>query len=421
MAQRVSIAKIKRETMKTLNKTTLSLAISSICLSMLCASMVHAEQAETITEAFSTGKAKVDFRLRYEGVDQDNAVDNASSLTLRTRVGYTTGSVDGFSATVELEDNRIVLGQGDYTVGPTGYNLGQYSVIADPEFTELDQGFIQYKSDTFIAKIGRQVITHDGHRFIGHVGWRQDRQTFDALSVDYKPAKDVSLKYAYVDQRNRIFGESADLDAKDHLLNASYKMNAGTLVGYAYLLEVDNDTVNGLDTYGMRFTGNTKMGENKILYTAEYATQTSESAAMEYDADYMFVEAGIEISGITGKLGYEVLGSDDGAFGFATPLATLHKFNGWTDQFLGTPAQGLVDVSVALSGKAAGGSWLVAYHDFQADESTETIDDLGSEINVQYTYKYSKNYSGGIKLGKYSGASGRVDADKLWAWVSAVF
>lgn len=388
---------------------------------MLSASVVHAEQAETITEALTTGKAKVDFRLRYEGVDQDNALENASALTLRTRVGYTTGSVDGFSATVEMEDNRIVLGQGDYTVGPTGYNLGQYSVIADPEFTELDQGFIQYKSDGFVAKVGRQVITHDGHRFIGHVGWRQDRQTFDAISVDYKPAKDVSLKYAYVDQRNRIFGESADLDAKDHFLNASYKMSAGTLVGYAYLLEVDNDTDNGLDTYGMRFTGNTKMGENKVLYTAEYATQTSESAAMDYDADYMFLEAGIEISGITTKLGYEVLGSDDGAFGFATPLATLHKFNGWTDQFLGTPAQGLVDVSVTLSGKAAGGKWLVVYHDFQADEKSETIDDLGSEINVQYTYKYSKNYSGGIKYGKYSGDSGRVDADKLWAWVSAVF
>lgn len=404
--------------MKTLNKTTLSLAISSICLST---SMVHAEQAETITEALSTGKTKVDFRLRYEGVDQDNTLDNASSLTLRTRVGYTTGSVDGFSATVEMEDNRIVLGQGDYTVGPTGYNLGQYSVIADPEFTELDQGFIQYKSDTFVAKVGRQVITHDGHRFIGHVGWRQDRQTFDAISVDYKPAKDVSLKYAYVDQRNRIFGESADLDSKDHFVNASYKMSSGTLVGYAYLLEVDNDTVNGLDTYGMRFTGNTKMGENKILYTAEYATQTSESAAMEFDADYMFLEAGIEISGITGKLGYEVLGSDDGTYGFATPLATLHKFNGWTDQFLGTPAQGLIDVSVAVSGKVAGGKWLVVYHDFQAEEESETVDDLGSEINIQYTYKYSKNYSGGIKYGKYSGDSGRVDADKLWAWVSAVF
>jgi hypothetical protein len=388
---------------------------------MLSVSMVQAEEVETITEAISSGKAKVDFRLRYEGVDQDNPLDNASALTLRTRLGYTTGSIDGFSATVEMEDNRIVLGQGDYTVGPTGYNLGQYSVIADPEFTELDQGFIQYKSDTFVAKVGRQVITHDGHRFIGHVGWRQDRQTFDALSVDYKPAKGISLKYAYVDQRNRIFGESADLDAKDHFLNASYKMSAGTLVGYAYLLEVDNDTVNGLDTYGMRFTGNTKMGENKVLYTAEYATQTSESAAVEFDADYIFLEAGIEISGVTAKLGYESLGSDNGEFGFATPLATLHKFNGWTDQFLGTPAQGLIDVSATLSGKAAGGKWLVVYHDFQADEKSETIDDLGSEINIQYTYKYSKNYSGGIKYGKYSGDSGRVDADKLWAWVSAVF
>lgn len=407
--------------MKALNRTTLSLAISSVCVSMLSAPLVQAETAKTVTEALTSGKAKVDFRLRYESVDQDNALDDASALTLRTRLGYTTGSVDGFSATVEMEDNRIVMGQGDYTVGPSGYNVGEYSVIADPEFTELEQGFVQYKSDTFVAKIGRQVITHDGHRMVGHVGWRQDRQTFDALSVDYKPAKGVSLKYSYVDQRNRIFGEDADLDSKDHLLNGSYKTDVGTLVAYAYLLEVDNDTVNGLDTYGVRFTGKSDMGDNKVSYTAEYATQTSETATVEYDADYLFLEGGIEISGITAKIGYEVLGSDDGAFGFATPLATLHKFNGWTDQFLGTPAQGLEDLYVGLSGKAAGGKWLVAYHDFNADEASETVDDLGSEINVQYTYKFSKNYSGGIKYGAYSGESGRVDADKLWAWVSAVF
>jgi hypothetical protein len=33
------------------------------------------------------------------------------------------------------------------------------------------------------GKIGRQVITMDNHRFVGHVGWRQDRQTFDALTL----------------------------------------------------------------------------------------------------------------------------------------------------------------------------------------------------------------------------------------------
>ncbi|MBV1872766.1 MAG: hypothetical protein KUG83_09495, partial [Gammaproteobacteria bacterium] len=113
--------------------------------------------------------------------------------------------------------------------------------------------------------------------------------------------------------------------------------------------------------------------------------------------------------------------SDDANYGFSTPLATGHKFNGWADQFLGTPAQGLVDLSVTLTGKIAGGKWLVAYHDFAADESTATIDDLGSELDLLYAKKFSKHYNAGIKYAAYSAGDTKVDTDKLWAWVGLAF
>jgi hypothetical protein len=32
--------------------------------------------------------------------------------------------------------------------------------------------------------------------------------------------------------------------------------------------------------------------------------------------------------------------------GFTTPLATLHKFQGWADKFLTTPVNGLADLYV---------------------------------------------------------------------------
>jgi hypothetical protein len=404
--------------MKTPKKNILSMALATALMGGVSS---QSALADGFTEALTTGTASADFRLRYENVEQDNAAQDASALTLRTRLGYTTGSFKGFSAVVEMEDNRIVLGQGDYTVGPVGYNSGIYSVIADPEFTELEQGFIQYKGDGFSAKIGRQVITMDNHRFVGHVGWRQDRQTFDGVSVQFSPVKDLTVKYAYINQRNRIFAEVADLDAKDHLFNASYLTSIGTLTGYGYLLEVDNDTDNALDTYGIRFTGSSQAGDTKILYSAEYASQSSETASLDFDADYIMLEAGAIFSGVTVKAGYEVLGSDNGAYGFATPLATLHKFNGWADQFLGTPAQGLVDTSVTLTGKVAGGGWTVVYHDFEADKASDTIDELGSEIDMSYARKYGKHYSAGVKYAAYSGASDRKDADKLWLWVGIKF
>ena len=398
----------------------------SVALAGSCSSMAFAEsvkQAESITDALINGKASANVNLRYETVDQDNALKDADALTLRTRLTYKTGTVSNFSALVELEDSRVVAGVDDYN-NTLGKNT-DHSIIADPETTELDQMFLQYKQETFAAKVGRQVITMDNHRFVGHVGWRQDRQTFDGITMNYQPVKNLKLEYGYITQRNRIFAEAKDVKSKDHLINASYKMGIGKVTGYAYLLEADNNTVNGLDTYGLRFNGGSEVGSQKLTYSLEYATQTSDSATTSFDADYMLAEIGTKFSGIAVKLGYEVLGSDDGNYGFSTPLATLHKFNGWSDQFLNTPSEGLADIYASVGGKvAAKGKWAVAFHKFDADKASDTVDDLGSEINAVYSHSFTKNYSAGIKLAAYSAGdntAGKVDTNKVWVWSSVKF
>ena len=408
---------------------TMPIKLIAVSIGAIVAGHSSLAAADDVTDALTSGKAYGDIRLRYESVDQDlpstNPADDATALTVRTRLGYVTGSVSGFSATLEMEDSRIVAGQDEYTVGPTGFNPGEYSVIGDPETTEVDQAFIQYKTDSLTAKLGRQVLTYDGHRFVGHVGWRQDRQTFDGISFKYTPVENLTLHYAYLDERNRIFAEEADFDSKDHLFNAAYKTGFGTLTGYAYLLEIDEGVDNALDTFGVSFKGAAPIGDMKLLYAAEYATQEKEAENVEdKDADYMLLEGGLAISGITAKLGYEVLGSDDSSYGFSTPLATLHKFNGWSDQFLATPGVGLVDTYVSASGKIAGGTLTVVYHDFEADEDTAAIDDLGSEIDVAYAKKFGKNYNAGIKYAAYSAGDDdakKYDTDKLWVWVGASF
>ena len=391
----------------------------SIALTGSCSSLAF---ADSITEALVKGKTSANLNLRYENVSQDNVRKDADAFTLRTRLTYTTGTVDGFSSLVEFEDSRTVLGVDDYnnTLGknPT------YSVIADPETTEFDQFLLQYKQKSLVVKVGRQLITMDNHRFVGHVGWRQDRQTFDGLTFDYQTIENLSLKYGYIAKRNRIFAEAKDIDSKDHLLNAAYKTSVGTITGYSYLLEVDNGIANGLDTYGIRFNGSTSLGKQKVSYNIEYATQDSDSATTSYSADYISAELSSAFSGIGVKVGYELLGSDDGMYGFSTPLATLHKFNGWSDQFLNTPKEGLADLYASVGGKVAGGKWAIIYHKFDTDEASAIVEDLGSEINAVYTKNFTKHYSAGIKLASYSAgdfASGKVDTDKVWLWLNAKF
>mgnify|MGYP006081174821 CR=1 FL=1 len=392
---------------------TASLILAS--LPLMSANVLAEEVNKNNSNAF------IDFRLRYESVEQDNALKEAKGLTLRTLLHYQTQSFNGLSAVVEFEDSREVLGVYDYN-DTNGHNTG-YSVIADPNTTELDQGFIQYKSAGVTAKLGRQVITFDGHRFVGHVGWRQDKQTFDGASVNYRADK-FTANYAYLNKRNRIFAENKDIDSKDHLFNASYHLAIGKLTGYGYLLEVDQNTSNAIDTFGISFDGKAHLLAKDINYRVEYASQTSESSMAEFDADYLNIEAGLALGKVKLKVGLESLGSDNGQHGFATPLATLHKFNGWSDQFLNTPKVGLDDLYLSASTKLLGGSVVLALHDFSANDNSPTVEDLGSEINLQYTTKFAKYFNGGVKFAAYSAGddgAGKVDTDKVWLWIGARF
>ncbi|WP_373293691.1 alginate export family protein [Shewanella saliphila] len=387
--------------------------------------MGSANAAETtvnsVADAITQGTAQVNLNLRYESVDQDNALKDADALTLRTRLTFATAEYYGLSALVEFEDSRSLAGVNDYNdaIG----NNAAYSVIADPETTELDQAFLQYKRNGFKAKVGRQVMALDNMRFIGHVGWRQDRQTFDAVTMQYA-IDDFSVDYGYIYKRNRIFAEVKDIDSKDHVFNASYNLDLGKLSAYGYLLEEDTNVENAIDTYGIRFAGAKDFDNVKLLYTVDYATQDTDTATASYSTDYMLAEVGVGYSGLTVKLGYELLGSDDGEYGFSTPLATLHAFNGWADQFLATPAQGLADTYVSISGKVAGGKWALVYHDFEADDSSATVSDLGNEIDAVFSLPIDKHYTVGVKYAAYSAGdagAGKVDADKVWLWANAKF
>ncbi len=374
-----------------------------------------------LTADGAIGKADINFNLRYESVEQDNALSDAEALTLRTRFTYTFNEHDGLSGLLEFEDSRSLFGFDDYN-NAIGNNAGIYSVIADPETTELDQAYIQYRNGSLTLKAGRQVITHDNHRFVGHVAWRQDRQTFDGMNVHFAASDKLRFNYSYISQRNRIFAEEADIESDDHLLNISFDSEIGKVTAYSYLLEVDNNTNNTLDTYGISLNGTSAVSEHRFLYHLEFATQSARNGVGDFDADYLFVEAGTAISNVTTKIGYEVLGSDNRNYGFSTPLATLHKFNGFADQFLSTPGTGLVDLYVTASTSALGANWALTYHDFSADDSGPGISDYGNELDLSITKKFATRYTVGLKYANYSAgdfATGKVDTNKLWIWLSA--
>jgi len=373
-----------------------------------------AEQADSITAAIAGGDASLALRYRFEYVDQDEASREAKASTLKTRITYKTLAYEGVSAVVEMDNNSVI---GDKNYRSSKADTAEEAIVADPSYTEINQAYIDFSApaDTLI-RYGRQRILLDNQRLVGGVGWRQNEQTYDAFSVINKSLPDTTILFSNVTNINNIFGaNSPDNDHQIyHINNKSVK--GLNLSAYFY------DLKDASDTFGIRATGKVAASDDlSVLYTAEFAQQEKDTGATdEVEAGYMNIEAGVVVAGITAKVGYEVQGSDDGKGAFSTPLGTNHKFNGWADQFLATPAAGLVDTSLTLSSKALGPKIAVVYHQFEADEGS--ADDFGSEIDLLVAKKFTKNYSGLVKLASYSeGDDYGTDTTKIWVQLAAKF
>ncbi|MDO3388780.1 alginate export family protein [Gilvimarinus sp. SDUM040013] len=378
----------------------------------------QAQEAASIKDALVDGDIKLNLRLRYEDVSWDG-LEDSDALTLRTRLSFTSQEYKGFGLTLEMDDVKEV-GDVDYRTAPNDPNNPGTAVIPDPEGTEVNQAYLSYSGlgkTTF--KYGRQRILLDNQRFVGGVGWRQNEQTYDAFSVTNKAIEDGTFFYAYVTNVNRIFGEQnpiGDHKHESHLVNFNYAgWGAGKLSAYAYLL--DNQTAAALssDTMGARWVG--KAGD-MFSYTLEYATQTEAGDnPTSYDADYMLGEAAFKFGGVSLTGGYELLGSDDGVAAFSTPLATLHKFQGWTDRFLSTPAAGVEDIYVGASGAFGGVKLSATYHELASDYGST---DYGQELDVSAAKKFGPVLVL-VKYADYQADDYGSDTQKFWLMLNATF
>lgn len=406
---------------KRLKSATMTGLLCSIgLLGALMGPIPGATAEDGLDKIVTEGKVKLNIRYRFEFVNDDLTPLDASASTIRTRLGFLSGEFKGLQAFVEMENTSSLFGERFNAPGPNGPKRPGRAIVADPEFTELNQAWAQFKGpgDTVIRG-GRQRLILDNARFIGNVGWRQNEQTFDAITLKSGIIPKTTLFYGYLFNANTILGTNREMNS--HLINAAFNgLPFGKLTAYAYLLDFDPGA--GLDssTIGARFAGSQDTGAGfKLLYTLEYASQSDYKDAASFNADYFLIELGGAFKGITIKGGYEVLGSDGGAAAFQMPLATLHAFQGWADRFLATPATGIEDIYGLVSAKFAGITFLAIYHDFSSEDGAV---DYGTEIDLRATRKFGKYLSAGAKFSHYNAANpgaGGVnnDVDKLWLWL----
>lgn len=388
----------------------------------LWGSQALAEEAEqkatSVGEAISKGKATLSFRYRYEYVDQTGIDEQAKASTLRTRLGLETADYKNFKLLLEF-NNVSVIGSDRYNSTRNGKT--EFPVVADPKGTVVNRAYVGFSPQDNELKLGRQRINLDNQRFIGAVGWRQNEQTFDSFTLGNQSLSDFNLRYGYIWEVKRLFGPDegtppAEFDSDSHVLNAHFsRWPEAKLSAYAYFFDFENAPTSSNNTYGLRLIGRVDPNRDWTLrYAAEFARQSDYGDnPNDYTADYHVLEVGAEYRRVTLNLGWEVLGGDENEAGkqFITPVATLHKFQGWSDKFLNTPDAGVDDRYAALHLSFFDAVASLIYHRFQADAGGQKY---GDEWDFALSKTIAKKHKLLLKYADYNADGFATDTTKWW-------
>lgn len=192
------------------------------------------------------------------------------------------------------------------------------------------QARLAWSDRDLTVRLGRQRLVLDDARFIGDVGWRQNMQTYDAVTlVRSLPAK-AALTYGYLARVNRVFGNrhpQGNWESDSHVLHFTRPgLPAGTTFSaHASLLDFASAPAQSCATFGAGLQGSAPVSaQTKLTWRAGAAWQRDHGASpLDYSARYLTAEAGLAARGLQFAVGFEELGSD-GRQAFRTPLATLH-------------------------------------------------------------------------------------------------
>jgi hypothetical protein len=409
----------------------------------------------TLMEAITMGKPMTNFRLRYENVDQDGKTDQSNAWTMRSLIGWQTKPLNNFSIAAQLINvaqfnNDFYDGTNTTFGGVAPADKINYPLVVDPDYTGVNQFFIEWTGipETKV-RVGRQSVKLDNVRFVGNVEFRQIMQVFDGIAIENKSIPNVEIYAAHFEGLRRITSEYLS-DGNVDIAHATWKYSpTESLTGYGYFQAMPFNgftypktggvafTNNSSRTLGLRADGNHKVNADwKVLYTAEYAKQDDyRGGDSRIDAHYWRLGAGAGFGNWSARLDREVLSSNNSLYGFQTPLATGHLFQGLDDLFLTTPQDGIEDTFITLNGKvfdlqlSAEYHWLNSDKDFTAAGHAPNSNQYGKELDLVAGYNYNKNWSGKLEYFSFKeddlygsvAASRKRDTDKFLATVMYMF
>lgn len=399
-------------------------ACSGLIALLLAAVSLHcpAEPLKLLRPALVGGRLQLETRLRWEQVDEVAALRTADAFTQRIRLGYATSKWNRLQMGAEY--SAVLTAAAEEFQGP-GNGRSEYSRIDDGGHSGLETAWLRWQAPyAFTASFGRQRLEINRGRFLGSDDFRQQAQRFDGLTIDNDYLPETRLQAAWLYRQSDVLGRARSLQAE--IFRAEYSgWESASIEAYAYLLDFAQEDAGHRDTrtLGARYAGQVSApGPTVVRYVAELAQQSHfADTPAGLNARYALLQLEVEgptLAELTKpslQFALERLGGD-GRHGFATPLASLHNFQGDADVFTETPAQGLRDFSVALRAQRNAWQGRLAWHHFDADEGAKA---LGEELDAALLYAPARHWQLGGQVASYRAASFGNDTRKAWLWVSA--
>lgn len=351
-------------------------------------------------------RPRFEYRHGFKTLFPDNE-DPAAFVSQRTRLnaGYT---MDKLNFYLSMQDVRV---WGDVpqlnTADKNGFSVHQAwgEILFNPNIS---------------LKLGRQEIIYDDHRIFGNVGWAQQARSHDAALIKYtKESFKFDLGFAFNQDDEAITGTTLTTpntykSIQYAWLHKDWENFSGSFLflnnglQYTDTTNPDNDETRYSQTAGTHL----KYKKEKIdLISNLYYQFGSDVNNNDLSAYLLGLEANYKISEQwKATLGGELQsGNDNGApangnnDAFTPFYGTNHKFNGLMDYFyvgnhIGNA--GLIDVYAKTNVKFNPKSSLnIAAHNFMtaADLPGDTSKQLGTEIDLVYSYDYQENIN--IKAG----------------------
>jgi Alginate export len=397
------------------------LVLLSALLTSLSTSAQEANESMSLWDSVRNGNLLLQLRPRYNYIDEDAKAKYTDVATYRAMLGWRTAPFHDFRVTAQGIHTDYV-GAKRYNDDPAKGGSSPYPLLPDPRHTDINQLHLEYTGlPATRIRAGKQIIKLDNDRFISDNDFRQIPQAFNGVIVVNTSLPQTELYFGHMTRIRNALGAQERMRLE--MLHAAYNPAPDHRIGaYGYFHDQPaNGTATGFvdSSYrvlGLRADGAFGIGEKtKLLYTAEYAKQNDYAGGDDrINAKYVRVGGGLWWSQFGFRADYEIKGSNNGVYGFQTPLTDRYAFNGTALQFTTTPKQGLRDTWLTVRGGVAKFDLFAEYHQFRADDGGFNF---GRETDLSVAYPLLNNLVLKLQHANYTPGDSilnKRDVEKTW-------